>query len=100
VTKTRKTRLRLPLLPAFAVDALPQRWWAVGNLHFVIGTSRTWHFCVGPDRDGGSVRTIELGGRILAWGRRPFDYEQSRLDGERLAVRQEAAAERRFGPVE
>jgi len=87
------------VLPAFAVDALPQRWWAVGNLHFVIGTSKTWHFCVGPDRHGQSVRAIEFADRTLAWGRRPFDYEQARRDGEQLAARQEAADERRFGPA-
>src|SRR4051794_3953508 len=91
------SRLPLPLLPVFAVDALPQRWWAVGNLHFVLGTGKTWHFCVGPDRQGQSVRTIEWAGRMLAWGCRPFSYEQARVDGEQLAARHEAADERRFG---
>jgi len=72
----------------------------VGNLHFVPGTSKTWHFCVGPNRCGVSVRTIEAMGWVLAWGRSAFDYEQARLDGEALAERQDAADERRYGPVE
>jgi hypothetical protein len=88
------------LLPARLVDRLPQSWWAVGNLHFIPRTSKTWHFCVGKSNHGVSVRTIELLGRVVAHGRQPFDFEQSRLDGDALAVRQEAADERRFGPVD
>src|SRR4051812_19509019 len=87
VTGHATRRLPLPLLPAFVVDALPQQWWAVGNLHFVFRTGKTWHFCVGRDRRGESVRTIELSGRRLAWGRQPFDYERARLDAEQLAAR-------------
>lgn len=90
----------MQLLPAGLVDRLPQRWWAVGNLHFIPRTSKTWHFCVGQGRHAVSVRTIEVMGRVLARGRRSFDYEQSRRDGEALAARQDAADERRFGPVE
>lgn len=68
-------RLHFPVLPAALVDALPRGWWSVGNLHFVPGSSRTWHFCAAAGADGVSVRTVEAAGRVIAWGRKPFDFD-------------------------
>jgi hypothetical protein len=53
------------LLPPPLVDAMPEELWSAGNLQQLFGQSL--HFCVG---DG--VRTIELNGREVAQGRRPF----------------------------
>ena len=53
------------LVPAPLVDALPEQLWSPGNLQQLFGQSL--HFCV-----GGGVRTIELNGREVAQGRRPF----------------------------
>jgi len=50
------------LVIASAVDALPSRMWALGNIYPVFG--RRVHLCVG---DG--VRTVELDGREIARGR-------------------------------
>lgn len=93
-------RLPFSLLPTRLMDALPQRWWALGNLHRARGTNLTWHFCVSSGHEQTAVRTVEAVGRVLAWGHRPFDFEKSQLDGEILARKQEADEERRFGPVE
>ena len=79
------------------VDALPQRWWALGNLHRLPGTIKSWHFCVATGGQDVGVRTIGALGRTLAWGRHPFDYERSQLDGQRLARRQDADDDRRYG---
>ena len=69
------TRLRLPLLPPGVVDRLPMPWWKPGNLHPLLGTATTWHFCTASDPTGVGVRTVEMRGRILAWGHQPFDYD-------------------------
>jgi len=56
------------LLPRALVDALPERWWAVGNLHFFAGPSMTWHFCVMAGYAEHSVRTVVAFGTPVAWG--------------------------------
>jgi len=53
------------LLPPPLIDVLPEQLWSTGNLQQLFGQSL--HFCVG---DG--VRIIELNGREVAQGRRPF----------------------------
>ena len=80
----------MSLLPKALVDALPERWWALGNLHFFPGTSKTWHFCVGPGAGAQSVRTIEVFRTRVAWGRRPFDFEASERHGTLLGQREAA----------
>jgi hypothetical protein len=69
------TWLRLPLLPPIVVDRLPMLWWRPGNLHFLRRTGITWHFCTASNSAGVGVRTVEGGGRVLAWGHRQFDYD-------------------------
>jgi hypothetical protein len=53
------------VMPSVAVDTLPEGLWSAGNLYRFFG--QDLHFCVG---DG--VRTIELNGRQVAHGVRPF----------------------------
>jgi hypothetical protein len=53
------------LLPGVLVDGLPERLWSLGNLYQFFG--KPLHFCV-----GGGVRTIEIEGREVAHGRKPF----------------------------
>ena len=83
--------LPFSILPAVVVDRLPRRWWAMGNLFHLRPTQIAVHFCVGMSRPG--VRTIEIAGRTVAWGRAPFDYEASRQDAAWFDQR----FERKFG---
>lgn len=71
----------MQLLPAFVVDRLPSSWWRPGNLHFL--ASRVLHFCCDHAPEVPHVvRSIELDGRVLARGRRPFDLDRwNELDG-------------------
>jgi len=56
----------MTLIPAWLVDALPERLWWLGNLYRVFGH---WlHLCVGDAR-----RTIEFDGREVGRGRKPLD---------------------------
>jgi hypothetical protein len=64
------------------VDLVPARLWSAGNLYLVFG--RQVHLCVG---DG--ARTVEVGGRKVARGRRPLGDAHGDASGpvwERLAV--------------
>ena len=79
----------MSLLPQRLVDALPQAWWAVGNLHRLAGTARTWHFCLAHGLNAASVRSIDVLDTQVAWGRKAFDFQAAQRDGERLALRQE-----------
>jgi hypothetical protein len=56
-------------LPPTVIDALPEALWASGNLYRLFG--QDLHFCVGG-QGSTSVRTIELNGRELGHGERPF----------------------------
>jgi hypothetical protein len=65
------------MLPAVLVDTLPERLWKPGNFFVPRFGDRFighWHFCVGRDDDGRSVRTIERNHREIARGRRDFDF--------------------------
>ena len=67
------------VIPSFAVDTLPERLWSAGNLYGFFG--QDLHFCV-----GGSVRTIELNGRQVAHGARPFvDFAEGVTDDVALS---------------
>lgn len=70
--------LPFSLLPHGLVDRLPQRWWAVGNIYWLRPTWLSVHLCLGIS----GVRTIEVGGRTVAWGRAAFDFEASQRDAE------------------
>jgi hypothetical protein len=50
-----------------AVDLLPDRLWALGNLYELPGGQ--WHFCFGPREGGRGARTIEWRGHEVASGR-------------------------------
>ena len=76
------------------MDVLAERWWALGNLHFFRGTSKTWHFCVMDDGDG-SVRTVTVSGTHIAWGRKQFEFGASERHGAWLAERQAAGDARK-----
>jgi hypothetical protein len=83
-----KPLLPWPVVPPKIIDLLPRRWWAQGNL-YQLRLGPAIHLCVGPSgRDRRQVRTIEVGNRIVAWGRGPFDYEASERDGVAYQERQ------------
>lgn len=95
-TQRRWGLLPMSLLPAAFVDRLPESWWALGNIHFVWRTAQTWSFGVMPlPRTGEAVRTIDMFGHHVAWGRRPFDFAASERYGDVLARRREED-ERKF----
>ena len=53
------------LIPAPLVDALPERFWWLGNVYLVFG--HRLHMCIG---DG--CRTVEFDGREIGRGRKPL----------------------------
>jgi hypothetical protein len=72
------------IFPHWIVDAVPERFWAPGNLFIprygdaVLGH---WHFCVGQgDERHAGVRTVERNGPEMALGRRPFNFEAHSTD--------------------
>jgi hypothetical protein len=64
------------LCPRWAVDLLPIRLWEAGNTFRTPGGD--WHFCVKPNGEDQTLRTIEWRGREVASGRRGLDIADHR----------------------
>lgn len=71
------------VISARLVDALPERLWTPGNFFIPRVGNRIighWHFCVGRNAGGRNVRTIERNHRVVAQGRRDFDFSAHGTD--------------------
>jgi hypothetical protein len=67
----------MTLIPAPFVDALPERFWWLGNL--VLGIRHLLHLFIGGD----GCRTVEFDGREVGRGRKPL-VDSIQLSGDVL----------------